>query len=112
MAGEGLFAHAVANVPQFGGGVAGAGDERLEIGRQRQRHYVPRVPRERRALLPRLDVPQCAKNTEEYKYKMDLILDICSKTTTVFNWVQIFFAPLNIVLSIQTNWCPMWIVLP
>jgi len=60
VAGEGLAAQAVAHVPQLGRRVARAAHERARVGRQRQRHHVARVPRERRALLARLDVPQRA----------------------------------------------------
>lgn len=57
---EGLLALAVADVPQLGGGVAGARHEGALVGRQRQRHDVARVPRELAALLPRLNIPQGA----------------------------------------------------
>lgn len=60
MSGECLLAHAVPNVPEFGRGIAGARDEALVVGGQRQRHNVTRVPGERCALLARFNVPQRA----------------------------------------------------
>ena len=59
MAGEGLPAHAVPDVPQLGGRVAGPRHEGPEVGAQGQAHHVARVAREGGRLLARLDVPQC-----------------------------------------------------
>lgn len=55
---EGLSAHAVPDVPQLGGGVAGPRHEGLVVGTQGQTHDVPRVAGEGGGLLARLDVPQ------------------------------------------------------
>ena len=59
MAGEGLPAHAVPDVPQLGGRIARPRHEGPEVGAQGQAHHVPRVAREDGRLLARLDVPQC-----------------------------------------------------
>lgn len=59
VSGEGLPAHAVADVPQLGGGVAGSWDEGLVVWTERQAHHVPSVAGKGGGLLARLYVPQC-----------------------------------------------------
>lgn len=54
---ERLPAHAVPDVPELDGGVAGTRQEGVQVRRQRQTHDVSAVSRERSDLLPRLDVP-------------------------------------------------------
>lgn len=64
VSGEGLPAHAVADVPQLGGGVAGSWDEGLVVWTERQAHHVPSVAGKGGGLLARLDVPQCTARSE------------------------------------------------
>lgn len=59
VAGEGLSAHAVPNVPQLGRGVAGSGHKGLVVGAQRQTHDIACVASEGGGLLASLYVPQC-----------------------------------------------------
>lgn len=60
MSRESLLALTVAYVPQFGGRVARAADERALVRGERQRHHVAGVAGELAALLAGLDVPQGA----------------------------------------------------
>lgn len=60
MSRERLLAEPLAHIPQLGGGVARARDERAKVGRERQRHHVAGVAEEGRRLLAGLDVPERA----------------------------------------------------
>lgn len=59
VSGERLSAHAVADVPQLGGGVTGSGHEGLEVWAQGQAHHITRVAGEAGGLLACFYVPEC-----------------------------------------------------
>lgn len=62
VAGEGLLAQALSDVPQFGGGVARPRHESSHVVRQRQRHHVAGVTQERGDLLAGFYVPEGARH--------------------------------------------------
>lgn len=64
MAGEGLPAHAIADVPQFGGGVTSSRHKGFVVRAKRQTHHIPCVAREAGGLLTCLYVPQCTARKE------------------------------------------------
>lgn len=64
VAGERLPAHAVAYVPQLGGGVTGARHKGLVVWAQRQTHHISCVASEAGGLLACLNVPQCTARKE------------------------------------------------
>lgn len=63
MTGKGLSAHAVSDVPEFGGGVAGSRHEAPGIRAEREAHHVSAVAREDGGLLTGLYVPQSTGET-------------------------------------------------
>lgn len=58
VASEGLSAHALTDVPEFGRGIAGSWHEQPGVRSQRQTHHIPGVTRECGRLLTGLYVPE------------------------------------------------------
>lgn len=73
MAGEGLSAHAVSNVPQLGGGVTGTRYEGLGVRAEWQTHHITGVACEVCGLLACFDIPQCTGESPQLVMLLQII---------------------------------------
>lgn len=93
MAGEGLSAHAVSNIPQLGGGITGTWYEGLGVWAEWQTHHITCVACEVGGLLACFDIPQCTRAQEfsiNYAYTKVYTLNRSKKKDPARDVISLF----------------------